>query len=216
LQFFLSSRLAEGRKRQRRRIHLRWTQPPQSRPRRAFQDSHRQGRSGDRLSHSAGKRPPVSRQRPLTGGLEHQQLSTAWLQKFDGLVRLHRRPASLGFPRRAISQALAQQKRRGSRRPPSRAGETRQTEGAPVKARHFSQTPRFGVRQYSCRFSIVWPSWSLSRSSGGGGRLAWASATPRFSPFPHRSLRLRVIFFLFSPLATCHSPLLFPRESALQ
>src|SRR4029077_19501586 len=63
-------------------------------------------------------------------------LSAARLQKFDGRERLHRRPASLGFPSRAISQALAQQKRRGSRRPPSRAGKTGQAQSAPMNTPH--------------------------------------------------------------------------------
>jgi hypothetical protein len=103
-----------------------------------------------------------------------------------------------------------------------------------MKALHISQTQRFGVRRFtptlserSCRFSDVRPARSrrcvrsvprrfvVVGSAFLGGPLTQATATPRFSAFPQRPLRLRVILFLFSPLATRHSPLLFPPESLL-
>ncbi len=46
-----------------------------------------------------------------------------------------------------------------------------------------------------------------------GGLLAQSIATPRFSALPQRPLRLRVTFFLYSPLATRHSPLRRPTET---
>ena len=54
-QFFVSPRPAEGRKREWWRICFRRPQPAQSRPRRAFQSAHWQGRAGHRISRTSRK-----------------------------------------------------------------------------------------------------------------------------------------------------------------
>src|SRR5439155_21945706 len=113
---------------------VRWPQPPPARPRRALQDAHRQGRSGHGLPQSAGERASIPRRRPVAGGLQHQQVSARRLQEFHGLLRLHRRPASLRLPRRAVGETLARQERPGSRCPPPRTGKPRQAKIAPMKA----------------------------------------------------------------------------------
>src|SRR5260370_7113651 len=115
-----------------RRIHLRRPQPPQSRTRRALQNSHGQGRSRHRLSQSAGERTPVSSQRLLPGGFEPRQLSTARLQASDGLLRLYRRPASLRISRRATSQTPPREKRLGSSSPPPGTRKIRQAHNPPI------------------------------------------------------------------------------------
>src|SRR5256884_3348262 len=61
-------------------------------------------------------------------------LKKKWLQESDGFVRLHRWPASLRLPRRAVGETFARQERPGSRRPPPRTGKTRQAKLAPMKA----------------------------------------------------------------------------------
>src|SRR5207247_9654965 len=83
---------------------------------------------------SAGKRAPVSRECPVPGGRQHRQLSAARLQKFDDLLWLHRRPASLRLSRGAIGEAFARPERRGSGGAPSGVGESGQAESAPMKA----------------------------------------------------------------------------------
>src|SRR5205814_7553909 len=133
-QFFISPWLAQGRERQRGRLRIRWPQPPQSRPRGALQDPHGRRRSGDRLSQPAGERASIARWCPVAGGFQHQQLSAARLQEFDGFLWLHRWPASLRLPRRAIGETVARQERPGNLRPPPRTGKTRQAKIAPMKA----------------------------------------------------------------------------------
>jgi len=48
-------------------------------------------------SESAGKRTPVSRQRDVVGGCQREQLPATRLQELDGVLRMHRRAASLGL-----------------------------------------------------------------------------------------------------------------------
>ena len=98
----------------------------QSRPRRALPGSHRQGSAGDRLFESAGKCSPISGQRDVAGRCQREHLSGARLQELDGVVRLHRRPASLGFSGRTAGKTPARAKRCSGRRrapgPESAAG----------------------------------------------------------------------------------------------
>ncbi len=108
-QFFISPRPAARRDRKWRRIRFRRPQPAESRTRRALQNAHRQRRAGDRLSQSAGERASVSRQRHVAGGCQRERLSAPRLQAPDGVVRLHRRPASLGLSGGAIGETFARQ-----------------------------------------------------------------------------------------------------------
>ena len=117
---------AERRERKWRRVRFRWPQPAQSRPRRALQDAHRQRCAGDRLSQSAGERASVSGQRDVAGGCQRERVSAARLQESDGVVRLHRRPASLGLSGGAVGEAFARKKWRGGGRAASRVGEPAQ------------------------------------------------------------------------------------------
>ena len=82
-----------------------------------------QRRAGDRLSQSAGERASVSRQRHVAGGCQRERLSAPRLQEPDGVVRLHRRPASLGLSGGAIGETFARQERSGGGGAASRAGE---------------------------------------------------------------------------------------------
>src|SRR6266446_3168738 len=77
---------------------------------------------GDRLSQSAGECASVSRQRHLAGGRQHQHLSGSRLQALDGVVRLHRRPASLRLSGGGIGETSARQRWSGSGGASSRAG----------------------------------------------------------------------------------------------
>ena len=95
------------------RIRLRCPQPPQSRTGGALQAAHRQRRAGDRLSQSAGERASVPGQCHVAGGFEREQLSAPRLQEPDGVVRLHRRPASLGISGGAIGGTFARKDRGG-------------------------------------------------------------------------------------------------------
>ena len=78
--------------------------------RRTLQDVDRQGSAGNRLPEPTGKRAPVSCQRVIAGGREREQLSGARIQKSDGVVRLHWRPAPLGLSRGAVGQAPSRAK----------------------------------------------------------------------------------------------------------
>src|SRR6267378_4133070 len=122
LQGLISSRPAARRDREWRRLRVRWPQSPESRTRRALQNSHRKRRPGDRLSQSAGACASVSCQRNLTGGRKCQHLSGSRLQAFDGVVWLHRRPASLSLSGGGIGETSPRQGWSGSRSASSRAG----------------------------------------------------------------------------------------------
>ena len=63
------------------------------------------GRAGDRVSEPAGERAPVSGQRAVAGGCQRQRVPAARLQEPDGVVWLHRRPASLRVSGRATGEA---------------------------------------------------------------------------------------------------------------
>src|SRR5260370_22622773 len=120
---------AERRDRACRRVHFRWTQSPESRTRRALQDPHGQRRAGDRLSESARERASVSRQRDVAGGCQRERLSASRLQEFDGVVRLHRRPASLGISGGGTGETFARQERRGGGGAGSWVGEVGEMKG---------------------------------------------------------------------------------------
>ena len=72
-----------------------------------FRAVDRQGCARHRLSKSAGRRAPVSIQRLLACGCKRGDLSAPRLQTPDGLVRLHRRPASFRVPGRAVGESSA-------------------------------------------------------------------------------------------------------------
>ena len=91
-----------------------------------FKIAYGQRRAGDRLSQSAGKRASVSRERNVAGGCQRKHLSASRLYELDGVVRLHRRPASLGLLRGAIGETFERQERSGSGGAASRVGEFEQ------------------------------------------------------------------------------------------
>ena len=115
--------LPQGRSRTWRRVCLRCAQPAESGARGALQAAHGQRCAGDRISRTAGERASVPGQRHVAGGCQREHLSAPRLQEPDGIVRLHRRPASLGLSRGAIGQASAGQERRGGGGAPPGAGE---------------------------------------------------------------------------------------------
>ena len=92
-EFFVSSRVAERRERERRRICFRWAQPAESRARGAIQGADRQGRAGDRISQPAGERASVSGQRDVAGGCQREQLSARGFKNL--MVRLAAPAASI-------------------------------------------------------------------------------------------------------------------------
>ena len=79
----------------------------------SFKDPDRQRRAGDRISQSAGERAPVPLQRHVAGGRQRERVSAARLQEPDGIVWLHRRPASLGVSGGATGKTLTWQEWRG-------------------------------------------------------------------------------------------------------
>ena len=69
------------------------------------------------------ERASVSGQRDVAGGCQREQLSASRFQEFDGLVWLHRRPASVGLPGGTIGEASTRKKWRRGRHPSSRIRE---------------------------------------------------------------------------------------------